>query len=139
LEVLDPKVMKLSKRALVARVIFFTTRIIAVLGSASLPFLIPLGESWKTASIIISILITLSIALEEAIKFKEIYIKYDSVVNMVNKLKGHLIADAAEFEILNEKEKEKKFIQLSEDLISSAHQSLLDMIGKFEPPKKVSI
>ncbi len=118
---------------------FFTLRTLAIIGGALLPILVSINKEAKyiqVLSIVISVIVTLSIALEESLNFKEKYIKLEGLINIANKLKTDFIAGENDFANLTDEQKIKKFASLSGNVILSSQNSLLEAFSSMEAPRK---
>lgn len=136
---LHPRLKKMATNASFSKRIFFTLRTIAIIGGALLPFLVSIDKGAKgiqVMTIIISIAVALSIALEEALRFKERYIKLEGLIIIVNKLKGDFITQENEFKNLTDQQRILKFASLSSDVILNSQKSLLEAFSNMESPKK---
>lgn len=136
---LHPRLYKMAVSASFSKRIFFTLRAIAIIGGALLPILVSIDKDAKyiqVLSIVISIAVTLAIALEESIKFKEKYIKLEGLINIINKLKGEFIAQENEFANLTDQQRITKFASLSSNIILNSQNSLLEAFSNMESPKK---
>jgi hypothetical protein len=137
-EELHPKLSRMAIKASFSKRMFFTLRTLAILGGVLLPILVSLNKDEKYIqglSIVISIIVTLSIALEESLKFKEQYIKLESLINVANKLKVDFISGENEFLNLTEEQKIKKFASLSGSVILNSQNSLLEAFSNMESPR----
>ena len=104
-----------------------------------MPILVSIGKEAKyiqVLSIVISIIVTLSIALEESLKFKEQYIKLEALINVVNKLKTDFISGDNEFANLSDEQKIKKFASVSGNVILNSQKTLLEAFSNMESPRK---
>jgi hypothetical protein len=136
---LHPRLYKMAVTASFSKRMFFTLRAIAIIGGALLPILVSIDKGAKyvqVLSIIISIAVTLSIALEESLKFKEKYIKLEGLINIINKLKGEFIAQENDFANLTDQQRITKFASLSSNIILNSQSSLLEAFSNMESPKK---
>jgi hypothetical protein len=136
---LHPRIHKMAVNASFSKRMFFTLRTVAIIGGALLPILVSINKDAKyiqVLSIIISIAVTLSIALEESLRFKEKYIKLEGLINIINKLKGEFIAQENEFSDLTDQKRITKFASLSSNIILNSQNSLLEAFSNMESPKK---
>ena len=136
---LHPRLRKMAITASFSKRMFFTLRAIAIIGGALLPFLVSIDKDAKGIQILtitISIAVALSIALEEALRFKEKYIKLEGLINIVNKMKGDFIAQENEFSNLTDQQRMVKFTSLSSNVILNSQNSLLEAFSNMESPKK---
>ncbi len=136
---LHPRLHKMAINASFSRRMFFTLRAIAIIGGVLLPFLVSFEKDAKGIQVLtisISIAVALAIALEEALRFKEKYIKLEGLINIVNKMKGDFIAQENEFTNLTEQQRIVKFASLSSNVILNSQNSLLEAFSNMESPKK---
>ncbi len=138
-EELHPRLHKMAINASFSKKMFFSLRAIAIIGGSLLPFLVSINKDAKgiqVLTIIISIAVALSIALEEAFRFKEKYIKLEGLINIVNKMKGDFSAQQSEFMNLTDQQRIVKFASLSSNVILNSQNSLLEAFSNMESPKK---
>lgn len=135
---LHPRLHKMAKSASFSKRMFFTLRAIAIIGGAILPFLVLIdkGVQWvQVLTIIMSIAVAPSVAIEEVLRFKEKYIKLEGLINIVNKIKGDFISQENEFSNLSEQQRVAKFTSLSSNVILNSQKSLLEALSNMEFPK----
>jgi hypothetical protein len=103
----------MAVKASFSKRMFFTLRAIAIIGGALLPILVSIDKDAKyiqVLTICISIAVTLAIALEESLKFKEKYIKLEGLINIINKLKGEFVAQENDFANLTDQNRVKSLL-----------------------------
>ena len=81
-------------------------------------------------------MVSLSIALEEALKFKEKYIKLEGLINVANKLKSDFIARENDFANLTDEQRIAKFAAVTGNVILNSQKSLLEAFSNMDFPKK---
>ncbi len=136
---LHPRLYRMAVKASFSKRMFFTLRTLAIIGGALLPILVSIDKEAKyiqVLSIIISVIVTLSIALEESLKFKEQYIKLEGLINVINKLKIDFIAGDNDFANLTDAQKISKFASVSGNVILNSQKSLLEAFSNMESPSK---
>src|SRR5690606_38251588 len=134
-----PKLFRMAVKASFSRRMFFTLRTLAIIGGVILPILVSINketEYFQALTVVVSLIVTLSIALEESLKFKERYIKLEGLINIVDKLKSDFISGENEFSNLTDEQKFKRFVSLSSNVILNSQNSLLEAFSKMEAPQK---
>jgi len=136
---LHPRLYKMAVKASFSKRMFFTLRTIAIIGGVLLPILVSINNKSKyiqVLSVVLSLIIAISIALEESLKFKERYIKFEGLINIANKLKSDFIAKENDFAGLTDEQRITKFASLSGNVILKSQNSLLEAFSSMETPMK---
>lgn len=138
-QALHPRLHKMAVKASFSKRMFFTLRIIAIIGGVLLPILVSINKEGKyiqVLSIVLSLIIAISIALVESLKFKERYIKFEGLINIANKLKSVFIAKENDFAGLSDEQRITKFASLSGNVILKSQNGLLEAFSSMETPMK---